>query len=174
MYGTVNALCTALTEQYAPDKPLTLIVWTKEEVMACLDDYDITEETADKMVAHIGILDGVHEAGVGRETLECLLENLRLEEARLREITVPAAALEKVMALAGGVKRLGGNQGGEGGGESLYPEGRGAVRPHPRPPGRAAPRFAPSRGLTSPRRPRWQPCLVQTARPPPGTDPSPR
>lgn len=128
MYGTVNALCTALTEQYAPDKPLTLIVWTKEEVMACLDDYDITEETADKMVAHIGILDGVHEAGVGRETLECLLENLRLEEARLREITVPAAALEKVMALAGEFMRLEDIQGGEGAAKRLYPEEAVALR----------------------------------------------
>lgn len=128
MYGTVNALCTALTEQYAPDKPLTLIIWTKEDVLACLDEYSVTEDMAERMVALIDSLEGTHEGGVGVETLTWVLEDLRLEEARLREITVPAAALEKVMALAGEFLRLEDIQGGEGAAKRLYPEEAGALR----------------------------------------------
>ncbi|SFU20773.1 Protein of unknown function [Kosakonia arachidis] len=82
MYGTVNALCAKLTEKYTPDEPLTLIVWAKEDVLACLDDDSVTEDTAAQIVGLIAGLDGLHEGGVGVETLLCLLENLRAEEAR--------------------------------------------------------------------------------------------
>lgn len=127
MYGTVNALCTALTEQYGPDKPLTLIIWTKEDVLACLDEYSVTEDMAERMVALIDSLEGTHEGGVGVETLTWILEDLRREEARLREITVPAAALEKVMALAGEFLRLEDIQSGEGAAQRLYPDGARAL-----------------------------------------------
>lgn len=122
MYGTVNALCAKLTENYRPDEPMTLIVWTTEDVLACLDDDSVTEDTAARIVGLIAGLDGVHECGVGTETLICLLENLREEEARRREITVPAAALEKVMALAAEFLRMEEIQSGEGAAQRLYPD----------------------------------------------------
>lgn len=128
MYGTVNALCAKLTETYTPDEPLAVIVWTKEDVMACLEEYSVTEDTAARMVGLIAGLEGVHECGVGLDTLICLLENLREEEARRREITVPAAALEKVMALAAEFLRMEDIQGGEGTAKRLYPDEDRALR----------------------------------------------
>lgn len=128
MYGTVNALCAKLTETYTPDEPLALIVWTKWEVLACLEEYSVTEDTAARIVGLIAGLDGVHECGVGLDTLICLLENLREEEARRREITVPAAALEKVMALAGEFLRMEEIQSGEGAAQRLYPDETSAFR----------------------------------------------
>ncbi|WP_373964365.1 DUF1380 family protein [Kosakonia sacchari] len=128
MYGTVNALCAKLTEKYTPDEPLALIVWTKEDVLACLDEYGVTGDMAARIVGLIAGLDGVHECGVGLDTLICLLENLREEEARQREISVPAAALEKVMALAGEFLRMEEIQGGEGAAQRLYPDEASALR----------------------------------------------
>ena len=51
MYGTTEALCAALTEQYKPDEPLALIVWTKEDVQDCLAEYHVTEIMAARIVA---------------------------------------------------------------------------------------------------------------------------
>lgn len=128
MYGTVNALCAKLTEKYTPDEPLTLIVWSREDVLACLEDDSVTEDTAAQIVGLIAGLDGLHEGGVGVETLLCLLENLRAEEARQRQVSVPAVALEKVMALAGEFLRMEEIQGGEGAAQRLYPDEASALR----------------------------------------------
>lgn len=128
MYGTVNTLCARLTEIYAAAEPLALIVWTTEDVLACLDDDGISEDTAARIVALIAGLDGLHECGVGRDTLICLLENLREEEARQKEITVSAAALERVMALAAEFLRIEEIQGGEGAAQRLYPDEASALR----------------------------------------------
>jgi hypothetical protein len=94
MYGTTEALCAALTEQYKPDEPLALIVWTKEDVQDCLAEYHVTEIMAARIVALIDSLDDKHVCGVGEDTLVCILENLREEEAWHRQISVPAAALK--------------------------------------------------------------------------------
>jgi hypothetical protein len=66
MYGTTEALCAALTEQYKPDEPLALIVWTKEDVQDCLAEYHVTEIMAARIVALIDSLDDKHVCGVGR------------------------------------------------------------------------------------------------------------
>jgi hypothetical protein len=106
MYGTTEALCAALNEQFAPDEPLALIVWTKEDVQDCLAEYHVTEIMAARIVALIDSLDGKHVCGVGEDTLVCILENLREEEAWHNQISVPAAALKSVLALAGEFMRL--------------------------------------------------------------------
>lgn len=55
-------------------------------------------------------------------TLVCILENLREEEAWHRQISVPAAALKNVLALAGEFMRLEDIQGGEGAAARNYPD----------------------------------------------------
>lgn len=122
MYGTTEALCAALTEQYKPDEPLALIVWTKEDVQDCLAEYHVTEIMAARIVALIDSLDGRHMCGVGEDTLVCILENLREEEAWHNQISVPAAALKGVLALAGEFMRLEDIQGGEGAAARNYPD----------------------------------------------------
>ncbi|MDV2865608.1 DUF1380 family protein [Phytobacter ursingii] len=122
MYGTTEALCAALNEQFAPDEPLALIVWTKEDVQDCLAEYHVTEIMAARIVALIDSLDGKHVCGVGEDTLVCILENLREEEAWHNQISVPAAALKSVLALAGEFMRLEEIQGGEGAAARNYPD----------------------------------------------------
>ncbi len=122
MYGTTKAMCAELTELYAPDEPLALIVWTKEDVLDCLAEYHVTEIMAARIVALIDSLDDKHVYGVGEDTLVCILENLREEEAWQRQISVPAAALKSVLALAGEFLRLEDIQGGEGAATRNYPD----------------------------------------------------
>jgi len=50
MYGTVNELCSRLLQRYKSDELMTLIIWTKEDVLAVLDDESVTEETAADIV----------------------------------------------------------------------------------------------------------------------------
>ena len=121
MYGTVNALCARLLQEYPPDALMTLIVWTKEDVLAVLDDESVTDETAAEIVSQIPGLDGLHEYGVGEGTLWAMVENLREAAAGQRETIVPAVALQRVLRLADEFMRREDAEGGEGAAARHYP-----------------------------------------------------
>ncbi|MDF7662792.1 DUF1380 family protein [Erwiniaceae bacterium L1_54_6] len=128
MYGTVNALCAKLLQQYRSDELITLIVWTKEDVMAVLDDSGLTEDGAAEMLSMMDSLGGLHEYGVGEDTLRVLLDNIREQEAQTREVSVPAAALEKVLRVAGDYMRREDAEGGEGSAVRRWPYENAAIR----------------------------------------------
>lgn len=122
MYGTVNELCARLMAEYPQDEDIMLIVWTTADVLDVLRHENITEAMAVRILAGVDGMEGQHEAGVGLETLQCFREALEEEDAWQREITVPAAALQKVMALAGEFLRLTDTESGEGAAQRLYRE----------------------------------------------------
>lgn len=104
MYGTVNELCARLLQRYKSDELMTLIIWTKEDVLAVLDDESVTEETAGEIVCDIATWDrdAQHEAGVGAETLRVLADNIRYAAAqRSRPVTLSAGDLEILVQAAG-------------------------------------------------------------------------
>ncbi|MGC0946859.1 DUF1380 family protein [Pantoea agglomerans] len=121
MYGTVNALCARLMQRYKSDELMTLIIWTKEDVLAVLDDESVTEETAAEIVQQISGLDAQHDYGVSLETLQAVLENIREEEKQARMATVPAAALETALRVAWDFMRLEDAQNGEGASARRFP-----------------------------------------------------
>lgn len=121
MYGTVNELCARLLQRYKSDELMTLIVWTKEDVLAVLDDESVTEETAADIVQQISGLDAQHDYGVSMETLQAVLENIREEEKQARVATVPAAALESALKVAWDFMRLEDAQNGEGASAHRFP-----------------------------------------------------
>ena len=121
MYGTVNELCTRLLQRYKSDELMTLIIWTKEDVLAVLDDESVTEETAAEIVQQISGLDAQHDYGVSLETLQAVLENIREEEKQARVATVPATALETALKVAWDFMRLEDAQNGEGASARRFP-----------------------------------------------------
>ncbi|MBD8165439.1 DUF1380 family protein [Erwinia persicina] len=114
MYGTVSEVCIKLLQQYAPKARVALIVWSDDEVMECLSGESITPEEAAEITANIDTLDSVHEYGVGQETLQVMLDNIREMDRESREVMVPVSALERVIKLAGEYIRREEVEGGEG------------------------------------------------------------
>lgn len=121
MYGTVNEVCAKLRRAYSPEQNIALIVWSEEDVRETLPDADITPGEAAEIVANITSLDGVHEYGVGQETIQVMLDGIREEAEKTREMTVPAAGLALVIRLAGAFLAREDAEGGEGSGRRHYP-----------------------------------------------------
>ncbi|MEI2684656.1 DUF1380 family protein [Erwinia aphidicola] len=92
MYGTVNALCARLLQMHNADEMISLIIWTKEDVLAVLDDDSVTEAQAAEILAQIEGIDGHHEYGVGEETLRAMLENVRESARAEREVRVTVSS----------------------------------------------------------------------------------
>lgn len=121
MYGTVNELCARLRSCFKPDELMTLIIWTKNDVLAVLDDSRITDEIADEILRRIEWQDGQHDSGVGLDALQGIAQSLLDEAEQAREATVPAAALEIALRVAWSFMRLEDAQSGEGAAARLYP-----------------------------------------------------
>lgn len=122
MYGTVNEVCENLKRNHPQNDEIMVIVWTTADVLDVLRGENITEAMAARMLAMIDGMEGLHESGVGVETLQCFKDALQEEEDWQRQITVPAAALKKVMALAGEFLRITEIESGEGAARRLYNE----------------------------------------------------
>jgi|LIDZ01.1.fsa_nt_gi hypothetical protein len=121
MYGTVNALCARLMQRFKSDELMTLIIWTKEDVLAVLDDSRITDEAAEEILRRIEWQDDQHDTGVGLDALQSLAKSLLDEAEQAREATVPAAALETALRVAWDFMRLEDAQNGEGASARRFP-----------------------------------------------------
>lgn len=110
MYGTVKDLCSRLLEQYWPDQRVTLIIWTEDDVLSFLGEKSLTEEDAADIVSQIDGLGGLHEYGVGEDTLRELLRNLQQEKAQRRTITVSEATLATLSDAAERLAETGGDK----------------------------------------------------------------
>ncbi|WP_277269590.1 DUF1380 family protein [Pantoea septica] len=121
MYGKINTLCARLLQQHRPYELITLIVWTKEDVLAVLDDEDLTEDDAAEILSQIGDLDGLHDSGIGEDTLRVIWENMREREAQAREALIPAEALKTVIRLAARFLQIQEAKDGTGSGQLNYP-----------------------------------------------------
>jgi len=110
MYGTVKDLCSRLPEQYWPDQRVTLIIWTEDDVLSFLGEESLTEEDAADIVSQIDGLDGLHEYGVGEDTLRELLRSLQQEKAQRRTVTVSEATLATLSDAAERLAETGGDE----------------------------------------------------------------
>ncbi|MDF7788436.1 DUF1380 family protein [Pantoea stewartii] len=105
MYGTVNELCARLTDKYSADERMTLIVWTREEVLALLDDENVSAEAADKILCRIAGVDEQHKYGVCQDTLKAIFyaaeEHDRLVTVTVSDLAVMAEAVERLLNTGG-------------------------------------------------------------------------
>lgn len=107
---------------FPQNEEIKVIVWTTADVMAVLSEENITEAMAARILAMMDGMEGLHESGVGVETLLCIRDALEEEDDWQRQITVPAAVLKKVMALEGEFLRVAEIESGEGAARRLYNE----------------------------------------------------
>ncbi|WP_336717835.1 DUF1380 family protein [Pantoea ananatis] len=129
MYGTVNEICEQLHQRYKSDELMTLIVWTKEDVIDVLDDESVSADAAAEILCRIASVDAQHEYGVSLDTLQAIADMMRDEAEQAREVTLPATAAETVVQLAWEFMRLHDAQSGEEGAAArLYPAQAEALR----------------------------------------------
>lgn len=99
MFGTREALCCELESMFTPDEPLLLLVWTPGSVQAACDPEEegVSEEELPALMAALGDIpmDTYQKTGLTREDVRRLLRAMRV--ASRRQVTVPAAALARVM-----------------------------------------------------------------------------
>ncbi|WP_166936711.1 MULTISPECIES: DUF1380 family protein [Enterobacterales] len=114
--------------RHRADEQISLIIWTKEDVLAVLDDDSVTEEQAAEILAQIEGVDGHHEYGIDEDTLRVMLDNIREQDKQAREVCVSAAALAQVLRVAGDFMRLEDAQGGEGSALRLWPHENAAMK----------------------------------------------
>ena len=129
MYGTVNEICEQLRQRYKSDELMTLIIWTKEDVIDVLDDESVSADAADEILCRIASVDAQHLYGVSQDTLQAITDMMRDEKEQAREVTLPATAAETVVNLEWEFMRLHDAQSGEDGAAArLYPAQAEALR----------------------------------------------
>jgi len=126
MYGTVNELAARLLRDYPTHEKLTLIIWSLQDVHDYAEEPALTDAEAGQILADIDTL-CTHEGGVGGETIRTMAENMREKARAMREITIPAHALDQVYRLAAEFLRRAEIECGEGAAERLYEKGPDAV-----------------------------------------------
>ncbi|WP_261642979.1 DUF1380 domain-containing protein [Erwinia mallotivora] len=121
MYGTVKELCERLLADFPADEKIDLIVWTLADVREFLSDMKPTDDEAGCVLACLEQLDAVHECGVSTITLTEMLENLREEERRNRQVSVSVSVLARVIEMAEKMIEVVEAGGGEGAAGRMYP-----------------------------------------------------
>lgn len=76
----------------------------------CMRRLRLTEEEAADIVSQIDGLEGLHEYGVGEDTLRELLRNLHQEKAQRRTVTVSEATLATLADAAVRLAETGGDE----------------------------------------------------------------
>ena len=122
MHGTVKEISTRLTELFDEENPLSVLIWTMDDVMNAAECMDITEREAGRVLSFIADEGDHRRYGIGREAVRDMLNNLREEEREeMREVSVPAGALAAVLSVAEDFMRLKDAQAGPGAGARHWP-----------------------------------------------------
>ncbi|WP_459515127.1 DUF1380 family protein [Erwinia amylovora] len=128
MHGNVNDICARLLDQFDPSTPLSILIWTTDDIHDCTSDMCLSHQEAESVLAEISECHSHHQYGVGRDTIWSLAKQLREDAARERKITISAGPLQEVLKLAAEFLRLEDIQGGEGAAKRLYADESEAVR----------------------------------------------
>lgn len=106
MHGTVKEISTRLTELFDEQNPVSVLIWTMDDVMNAAKCMDITEREAVRVLSFVADEDH-RRYGIGRDAIRDMLVNLREEELEeMREVSVPAGALAAVLNVAEDFMRL--------------------------------------------------------------------
>lgn len=122
MHGTVKEISTRLIELFDEENPLSVLIWTMDDVVNAAECMDITEREAARVLSFIADEGDHRRYGIGREAVRDMLNNLREEEREvMREVSVPAGALAAVLSVAEDFMRLKDAQAGPGAGARRWP-----------------------------------------------------
>lgn len=101
MYGTCNNLCRLLSEQYPAETPLTLIVWTPEDIEALADGMEcaVSDQDVKTVLARMDAIPEEQrlESGVSASAVMDLIGQVK-EAAPA--VMVPADLLETLLTTA--------------------------------------------------------------------------
>lgn len=96
MYGTRKELNKKLKRMFGNDEHVALLVWTKQDVMAQVEN--MTESEAAAILQEIGSVAGHTEEGVSFRTVQEMYAGLR---ADIPTVIVPADLLARLTDVAG-------------------------------------------------------------------------
>ncbi|HII3478875.1 MULTISPECIES: DUF1380 family protein [Citrobacter] len=96
MYGTRKELNKKLKRMFGHDEHVALLVWTKQDVMAQVEN--MTESEAAAILQEIGSVTGHTEEGISFRTVREMYAGLR---ADIPTIIVPADLLARLTDVAG-------------------------------------------------------------------------
>ncbi|EIH2744623.1 DUF1380 family protein [Salmonella enterica] len=96
MYGTRKELNKKLKRMFDNDEHFALLVWTKQDVMARMEN--MTESEASAILQEIGSVAGHTEEGISYRTVQDLYAGLR---ADIPTVIVPADLLARLTDVAG-------------------------------------------------------------------------
>ncbi|ECO9393539.1 DUF1380 domain-containing protein [Salmonella enterica] len=96
MYGTRKELNKKLKRMFDNDEHFALLVWTKQDVMARMEN--MTESEASAILQEIGSVAGHTEEGISYRTVQDLYAGLRAE---IPTVIVPADLLARLTDVAG-------------------------------------------------------------------------
>ncbi|EDV2570413.1 DUF1380 domain-containing protein [Salmonella enterica subsp. enterica] len=96
MYGTRKELNKKLKRMFGNDEHFALLVWTKQDVMAQVEN--MTESEASAILQEIGSVAGHTEEGVSFRTVQEMYAGLR---ADIPTVIVPADLLARLTDVAG-------------------------------------------------------------------------
>lgn len=96
MYGTRKELNKKLKRMFGNDEHVALLVWTKQDVMAQVEN--MTESEAAAILQEIGSVTGHTEEGISFRTVQEMYAGLR---ADIPTVIVPADLLARLTDVAG-------------------------------------------------------------------------
>ncbi|EAY5808058.1 DUF1380 domain-containing protein [Salmonella enterica] len=96
MYGTRKELNKKLKRMFGNDEHFALLVWTKQDVMAQVEN--MTESEASAILQEIGCVTGHTEEGISFRTVQEMYAGLRAE---IPTVIVPADLLARLTDVAG-------------------------------------------------------------------------
>lgn len=96
MYGTRKELNKKLKRMFGNDEHFALLVWTKQDVMAQVEN--MTESEASAILQEIGSVAGHTEEGISFRTVREMYAGLRAE---IPTVIVPADLLARLTDVAG-------------------------------------------------------------------------
>lgn len=105
MYAPVKEIMTDLLKyNMASDEALLVLCITREDIRMLTSEWNLSE---DDVTCVMQRLDATYDQGADVSMVRGITEELMDERRAIRDVTVPASALEKIMLLAGSeMKRL--------------------------------------------------------------------
>ncbi|EOI7435733.1 DUF1380 family protein [Yersinia enterocolitica] len=99
MFGTREQVCQLLAAEFPAEEPLALLVWTRGNIEAFAEGWEIpvSREEVDSVLAMIGAMPDHVLCGVSADSVAEMLETVK---ADMRQVTLPASLLARVVAVA--------------------------------------------------------------------------
>ncbi|MEQ9971383.1 hypothetical protein ABRP72_19655 [Pectobacterium carotovorum] len=99
MYGKVSEICDQLDREFAPDEPIAIMIWTRQDIMEFGVGWGSTDGEAELVLARIGSMsdDERHAYEIGYRFIEDALE-----AHRSRKISIESRIIMSILGCIDG------------------------------------------------------------------------